>query len=409
MVRKLFFFLFFVPFVTLAQERDVLPADSLGADSLVADTLAEPVLHGTLPERLESLLSDEFLQRTQVGLCVCDLTTDSVLFRHNEQQTMRPGSCEKLVTAITALSQLGVDYNYSTSLLMDGSVSGGVLRGNLYVRAGFDPRFGRDDLLAFVQAVREQGIDTLRGNIILDLSMKDTQKYGWGWCWDDDNPVLTPLLFNGKDTFAAHFSELLSEAGIVVEGSIYNGSISASATTLVTRTHAIDQVLVRMLKESNNLYAESMFCQIGAQSGRAFADRHRAAERIQRLVRLVGLDPNRYQFADGSGLSLYNYASPELLITLLRYAYRHQDIYNHLYAALPIAGQDGTLRKRMRSGTAFGNVRAKTGTVEGISTLCGYARAANGHTLAFAIFNQGVLQGSRARHFQNRVCQEMTK
>ena len=371
-MRKLLTLIFFLPLLAMAQERD-----TLAVDSLEVDTTAETLLTGTLQERLQRLLADELLQRTQVGIYVYDLTADSALFRYNEQQTMRPGSCQKLLTAVTALSQLGVDYNYSTSLLMDGTIAGRVLTGNLYVRAGFDPLFGRDDLLAFVQAVREQGIDTLRGNIILDLSMKDTQKYGWGWCWDDDNPVLTPLLFNGKDTFAEHFAELLAESGIVVEGNTLSGSIGAAVTPLVTRTHTID--------------------------------RRRATERLQRFVRLIGLDPAHYQFADGSGLSLYNYASPELLLRLLRYAYQHQDIYNHLLPSLPIAGQDGTLRRRMRGGTAYGNVRAKTGTVEGVSTLCGYAQAPNGHHLAFALFNQGTLRGSQARRFQDKVCQEMTK
>lgn len=403
-MRKLLTLIFFLPLLAMAQERD-----TLAVDSLEVDTTAETLLTGTLQERLQRLLANELLQRTQVGIYVYDLTADSALFRYNEQQTMRPGSCQKLLTAVTALSQLGVDYNYSTSLLMDGTIASRVLTGNLYVRAGFDPLFGRDDLLAFVQAVREQGIDTLRGNIILDLSMKDTQKYGWGWCWDDDNPVLTPLLFNGKDTFAEHFAELLAESGIVVGGNTLSGSIGAAVTPLVTRTHTIDQILFRMMKESNNLYAESMFYQIGAQSGRAYADRRRATDRLQRFVRLIGLDPAHYQFADGSGLSLYNYASPELLLRLLRYAYQHQDIYNHLLPSLPIAGQDGTLRRRMRGGTAYGNVRAKTGTVEGVSTLCGYAQAPNGHHLAFALFNQGTLRGSQARRFQDKVCQEMTK
>ena len=120
----------------MAQERD-----TLAVDSLEVDTTAETLLTGTLQERLQRLLADELLQRTQVGIYVYDLTADSALFRYNEQQTMRPGSCQKLLTAVTALSQLGVDYNYSTSLLMDGTIAGRVLTGNLYVRAGFDPLF----------------------------------------------------------------------------------------------------------------------------------------------------------------------------------------------------------------------------------------------------------------------------
>ena len=72
--------------------------------------------------------------------------------------------------------------------------------------------------------------------------------------------------------------------------------------------------------------------------------------------------------------------------------------------SLPIAGVDGTLEKRMCRTAADGNVRAKTGTVSGISSLAGYCTAANGHMLAFAVINQGVMRNQRGRDFQDRLC-----
>ena len=80
------------------------------------------------------------------------------------------------------------------------------------------------------------------------------------------------------------------------------------------------------------------------------------------------------------------------------------NIYNHLNQALPIAGVDGTLKKRMKGGFASGNVRAKTGTVTGISSLAGYCKSSNGHTLCFSIINQGLIHGRNGRAFQDRVC-----
>jgi len=108
--------------------------------------------------------------------------------------------------------------------------------------------------------------------------------------------------------------------------------------------------------------------------------------------------------ADGSGLSLYNYLSAEAEVKLLRYAYQNENIFHHLYQALPIAGVDGTLKKRMHSTFTRNNVRAKTGTLTGISSLAGYCKAANGHWLSFAIINQGVMHARNAKNFQNRVC-----
>ena len=116
------------------------------------------------------------------------------------------------------------------------------------------------------------------------------------------------------------------------------------------------------------------------------------------------MDASRYKIADGSGLSLYNYVSPELEVKLLRYAYRNDNVYHHLLQALPIAGQDGTLRKRMKGVFTNGNVKAKTGTVTGVSSLAGYCTASNGHRLCFAIINQGLMHVGNGRAFQDKVC-----
>ena len=73
--------------------------------------------------------------------------------------------------------------------------------------------------------------------------------------------------------------------------------------------------------------------------------------------------------------------------------------------ALPIAGMDGTLKKRMIGTPAAANVRAKTGSVSAVSTLVGYTtQRSTGHLFAFAIMNQGVTRMAEGRDFQDRVC-----
>ena len=94
---------------------------------------------------------------------------------------------------------------------------------------------------------------------------------------------------------------------------------------------------------------------------------------------------------------------------LLAFAYTDEALRRHLLPALPIAGEDGTLARRLRGTKAQGNVRAKTGTVEGVSTLAGYCTAPNGHTLCFAIMNQGIRRTSTGRNFQDRVCRALTE
>lgn len=119
----------------------------------------------------------------------------------------------------------------------------------------------------------------------------------------------------------------------------------------------------------------------------------------------VGCNPDEYSIVDGSGVSLYNYISPELMIEYLKYAYSRAEIFCPLYEALPVAGVDGTLRNRMKQGKAYRNVHAKTGTVTGVSSLAGYVKAGNGDMLAFVIINQNVLKGKEARAFQDKICE----
>ena len=198
-------------------------------------------------------------------------------------------------------------------------------------------------------------------------------------------------------------------AGITLEGKIQRGTLPRGAQLLVERKHSIDQVLHPMLKDSNNLCAEAMFYQLAALSKRAYATYKDAAAQVQRVIAQCGLQPSDYLVADGSGLSLYNYVSPQLLVAMLRYAARSEETFTHLTTALPIMGRDGTLKSRCRRTPAQDNVRAKTGTLEGVSSLTGYAMAANGHRLCFAIINQGVRTTAEGRNFQDAVCRALTQ
>ena len=363
------------------------------------------IAQDSLRLRLDSLLADPMFETSQVGLMVYDLTADSVLYQKNQRQMLRPASTMKLVTSITAIDRLGGDYQFRTHLCYTGIISGGKLTGDLYCIGGFDPMFNADDMNAFAESLRRLGVDTLQGRIMADLSMKESLDYGEGWCWDDKNPKLTPLSLGRNDTFVERLQEELVDKGIVLRDvTTGTGRCPARNFLVCTRFHTIDQVLRRMMKDSDNFYAESMFYQIAAASGNRPGKASDARNIVRQLIRKIGLSGNPYKIADGSGLSLYNYLSAELETLLLRYAWRHSNIYDLLSDALPIAAVDGTLKSRMKGTAAAGNVRAKTGTLTGISSLAGYCQSPDGHQLCFAIINQGVMRSALARTFQDRVC-----
>lgn len=382
-------------------------ADTTAADSIEA--LGEPAWPGNVAGRIDRLLGNELFNRSQVALMVYDLTADSAIYCHNERQLLRPASTMKVVTAIAAIDRLGGSFQFKTTLSYTGAIEDGVLNGDVYLVGGFDPRFNSDDMGSFVDGIRRMGIDTIRGRIVADKSMKDADMLGEGWCWDDDNPVLSPLLISRRDVFVKRFVDRLRDEGVVVEADTVAGRQPGGAYEVGTRTHTIDQVLMPMMKESDNLCAEALFYQLGASTGAHPATARDARTVVRRLVEKVGLRPSDYRIADGSGLSLYNYVTAELEVMLLRYAYQNTNIYMHLLPSLPVAGEDGTLRRRMRGTFTSGNVKAKTGSVTAISSLAGYCTAANGHVLCFAIINQGIRRGSEGRAFQDRVCEALCR
>ena len=395
---------------------------AVAQDIIIADPqpVSQPAVQLPLPAadnlwlnevrgRLDNMMYDRLLQNTQLGLLVYDLTAHQVVYQKNERQRMRPASVMKLVTSITALDMLGGDYQYHTGICYRGHLEGDTLVGDLYFVGGFDPTITRDDLRMMADTISRYGIHRIDGMLVSDLTMKDTLSYGSGWCWDDDNDRLTPLLVDKKDQFMSIMMQEMRARGIQLSVTLARGRLPQGCTEIYRYNSSIDKVLLRMMKQSDNLYAESMFYQVAKGNSPRTATASDASGAVKRLAMRLGLDPINYTIADGSGLSLYNYVSAEMIVALLRDAYQNREIYDHLYPSLPIAGVDGTLEKRMTKGKAFGNVHAKTGTVSGVSTLAGYCQASNGHTLCFAILNQGLVKASDGREYQDRICEALCR
>ena len=361
------------------------------------------------------------------GISVYDLTGDSLVFAYNQQKMMRPASTQKLLTAISALDVLGGAHQYRTAVYADGTVTSNgtsVLNGNIYVVGDFDPNLSADHLKQISEAIKSLGIQQINGRLYADLSMKDTLCLGNGWCWDDKNPYLTPLSLGGNAyhctraqinrykpslSFLQGLAAQLRTLGISSNGcGIATYKPTNNSTLVCTITHSIDDIMIQMLKDSDNLYAESMFFQLAADKKKGIGWKE-CAEVVESVISKTGVPTSYAKVADGSGLSLYNYVTPSLHVAMLRYAYHYQHIFNLLFACLPIAGVDGTLENRMTSGAAYQKVHAKTGTVTGVSALAGYVVASNGHLLAFSIINNGNRTAAEGRAFQDRVCEVLAE
>lgn len=194
----------------------------------------------------------------------------------------------------------------------------------------------------------------------------------------------------------------IDEAG---EGWCWDDKITTQMPYRDRKQWTMTEVLLPIMKESDNRMAESLFWQLSLVGGGKFGDISKVKEQIASVMEKAGIPrESGYRVADGSGLSLYNYITPQMLNALLVYAWFQQDIRANLLPSLPVAGVDGTLKNRMQGTMARNNIFAKTGSVSGISTLSGYANGGNGHVISFCIMNQGVERCSMGRAFQDQVC-----
>lgn len=214
--------------------------------------------------------------------------------------------------------------------------------------------------------------------------------------------VLQPELF-----FLTLFEEKLTQQNISVIAEIDTGSITGSAKLFYTHRTPLLQVINEMNKESNNLHAECILRVLAEEYFDPSYKAEKGLKLIDSLVIDMGYDPEDFVFADGSGLSFYNLVSAELITGLLKYFYfEHSTQYIHLINSLPVAGKNGTLENRMKYGPTYNNVKAKTGTISGVSALSGYLTTRQNHLLAFSILIQNYSgKAGMPRRFQDKICE----
>ncbi len=362
------------------------------------------------------------------GAYVYDITSKQALFSERASTLRPPASVEKLYTATTALQELGAGTRLTTTVYGSGHLApGGVWEGNLYLHGGGDPTFGSTAFIhshyggigasvsALVsQLVRSDGIHTVTGSIEGDESYFDSLR---GEPSSDYRPdpflegTLSALAFNRGESgtergphapaaFAAReLRSALKNDGVKVHGASGAASTPAGATPLAQAlSPTISQLLGLMLPPSDNFFAETLVKDLGARLGAAGTTAAGAAVVVRTIFSLLGFHP---RVVDGSGLSPADQTSPyqvtDLLVELAA-----TPIGVVLREHLAVAGHTGTLALRMRNTGASGHCQGKTGTLTGASNLVGYCQAADGHLLAFAIFNDGI--ATEAAHtFQDHM------
>lgn len=179
----------------------------------------------------------------------------------------------------------------------------------------------------------------------------------------------------------------------------------------VHRSAPLSRIAALINKPSQNLYADLLLKTLAARFPRDDDDlKPGSAEMGVELAMATfvraGIDTSRIRLADGSGLSRLNLVMPQMTTSLLEYMWNHEDVRTRqaFYDSLPTAGLHGTLRNRLTSGPASGEMRAKTGTLTFASSLSGYLRTEEGRELAFSIMsNHYTSRTSSVRDAQDAI------
>lgn len=345
-----------------------------------------------------------------VGVIITDALTGEVLASSTAATPRVPASIQKLFTAAAALSTLDPDTVLTTTATQ--SAPGRLTlvgAGDMMLAAGAgDPaavngRAGLDDLAAQVAETL-----SLTGGTTVQLALDDTLFTGSATGpWADDIPGLgfaAPVAAVAVDTgrlsegeyaprtddpamaAARTFAAALGEHGITVEGEPTRGASGADDVVLGSVDSApLGQVVEYFLHSSDNTITEVVARLVAIEAGLPASFGGATQAVVQQLDQL-GVDTDGLVLADASGLGDGSRASATTLSELLTVmTSRSHPELRTVMTGMPVAALDGTLHDRFVQTDAAGLVRAKTGSLPGVTSLAGNLLTDDGRELLFVV------------------------
>ena len=407
-----------------------------------------------LPSNLDAIINADSLSKSAtVSVKVLDKNTKQSLYQRDSYLLLHPASTMKVATSALVLDTLGADYLLKTSLYD--------AEGRLYLRLCGDPTLTTQDLAGLFKNIDLTKYDTL----VVDNTFIDNEFYDEGWMWDNfasadnapygifnlDRNLLSIKIIPNKSTgvvqiISTYPIEIANELKIGTEnnikleqrpwqnpnavyisgevcstfvkkipvqnpekyflhclnksmpnfsGKIYYGEVPNCLNLLACKqTKALD-ILREQNKDSNNVFAETMF-KIAARE--AFGVQGNMANARRLFEQFYGTQD--FVIADASGLSHNNLLNCDFLCDVL---FRMRDNQN-FRSTLSVAGKDGTLKKRLKEVSLQG----KTGTISGVSGLCGYVKTKNGHEYIFSILIQNYKgKAQPAKQLEDKIIKEL--
>lgn len=368
---------------------------------------------------LATAVADRSLGR-HVGLVVESAGSRRLLYESGGSDLVTPASTLKLLTATAALSTLGPEHRFDTTVVRGRGPRSLVLVG------GGDPLLtdrspGRDSASYSKQAslqelarltareLRKQGLRRVRLGYDASLFAGPSVSPAWepGYVPESVVSPITPLwvdegrvvagqaerVDDPSEVAAATFARRLAEEGITVSGSIVPARAPAALDLVAAVQSApLDVVVQHVLELSDNEAAEVLLRHTAIASGRPGSFKAGAAA-VEAALADLDIDASRATIYDGSGLSRRDVVPVGVLVDVLQAALSpdHPEL-RVVAVGLPVAGFTGSLGYRFvhRSPAGLGVVRAKTGTLTGVHALAGLVTTADGELLLFAAVSDRV-------------------
>lgn len=352
-------------------------------------------------------------------------------YAHQPAMELIPASTMKLLTTTAALAQLGPDTTFKTELKATTPVADGGI-GDLYMVGGGDPLLSTADFAAdagylgqprrstsmeaFADKVVATGVRRI-GRILGDESRYDTERLIPSWSpsyiAEFEITPLSALVVNKAFTAerppavaasppahaAGVLAGLLRSRGVTV-GATGAAKAPAGAAVLTTmESAALRDIVAEILQNSDNMAAEMLVKELGTKPGTPGTTAAGLAAVAGQLRQVAGIGPDEVSTVDGSGLD----RSDRLNCAVLQRLLSHGGDAGPLGQSLPVAGKNGTLFKRFLGATTAGKVRAKTGSLEGVTALSGFETAKDGRTLTFSLLANDLPNASAGGALQDKV------
>jgi len=324
----------------------------------------------------------ERVRRKGVREVTGDLVVDDTAF---DDQMLPPAFEQKNEDATyrATVSALAANFSYVTVIIRPGEVG-------KKPEVSFDPP--GDYAIVENNATTVKDAKEAKGNALRLESVPDGDRTRFvlaGKTFPGGGATVNKRIHNPSLFTGYLMKEALDTVGVKVKGKVRRSSKPSGLTVLARHnSYTLPYLVAAMQKWSNNFMAEMLFKSLDLGDDPAtFAG---AADKVLAFLDKAGVDKKGLKITNGSGLYDANALSPRQFTSILRYMQARPDLLPEFEASFAIAGVDGTLARRMKHTPAEGALRAKTGTLNGVSTLTGFVQTKSGRHLAYSIlFNNG--------------------